>query len=98
MIKPPTIGATLLCVIIALIAMSLIAALFLLPRDDNGKTLIAEWEQLGHDYQQGKITREEYSRRAEGLTERSKNILPKTCNRKWHTKPCPQSQRKSDKK
>ena len=98
MIKPLTIGATLLCVIIALIAMSLIAALFLQPRDDTGKTIIAEWEPLGHDYQQGKITREEYNCRAKELMERSKNIRPKTCNRKWHTKPCPQRQRKSDKK
>ena len=98
MIKPLTIGATLLCVIIALIAMSLIAALFLQPRDDNGKTIIAAWKQLDHDYQQGKITREEYSRRSEVLTERSKNIRPETCNRKWHTTPCPQRQRKSDKK
>ena len=98
MIKPLTIGATLLCVIIALIAIALIAALFLQPRDDNGKTIIAAWEQLGHDYQQGKITREDYSRQAEVLTERSKNIRPETCNRKWHTKPCPQRQRQSDKK
>ena len=73
----------------ALLAV-IIAGLFLQPRDDDGKTLIAEWEQLGKAYNEGKLTREEYRRAAEKLIKRSQNIPRKPCNRKWHTKPCGQ--------
>ena len=74
----------------ALLAV-IIAGIFLQPRDnDDRKTLIAEWEQLARDYQEGKITQEEYVRLADKLIERSKNIPRKSCNRKWHTKPCGQ--------
>ena len=73
----------------ALLAV-IIAGLFLQPRDDDGKTLIAEWEQLGKAYNEGKLTREEYRRAADKLIERDKNIPRKPCNRTWHTKPCGQ--------
>ena len=69
--------------------LAIIAGIFLQPPDDR-KTLIAEWEQLGKVYNEGKITREEYRRAAEKLIECSKNIPRESCNRKWHTKPCGQ--------
>ena len=77
----------LFLIIIALLAV-IITSLFLQPRDDDRKTLIAEWEQLGQAYNEGKLTREEYRRAADKLIERSKNIPRKSCNRRWHTKPC----------
>ena len=70
----------------ALLALT-IAAL-LLPQKDDGTTIIAEWEKLARDYQEGKLTLAEYRRGAEKLIKRSKNIPRKPCNRKWHTKPC----------
>ena len=75
-------------IIIALLAV-IIAGIFLQPRDnDDRKTLIAEWEKLARDYQEGKLTREEYRRAADKLIKRGKNIPRKSCNRRWHTKPC----------
>ena len=70
----------------ALLAV-IIAGIFL-PQKDDGTTIIAEWEQLGKAYNDGKITHEEYRRAAEKLIKRSKNIPRKPCNRKWHTQPC----------
>ena len=70
----------------ALLAI-IIAGIFL-PQKDAGKTIIAEWEKLAHDYQAGKLTLAEYRRAADKLIERSKNIPRKPCNRRWHTKPC----------
>ena len=70
----------------ALLAL-IIAGIFLQPPDDR-KTLIAEWEQLGKAYNDGKITQEEYVRLADKLIKRSKNIPRKPCNRTWHTQPC----------
>ena len=70
----------------ALLAV-IIAGIFL-PQKDDGTTIIAEWEKLARDYQEGKLTLAEYRRGADKLIKRSKNIRRKSCNRKWHTKPC----------
>ena len=70
--------------------LALIIAALLLPQKDDRKTIIAEWEQLGKAYNEGKLTRGEYRRGADKLIERDKNIPREPCNRKWHTKPCGQ--------